>query len=104
MKNTKFIANAFSIQMLNNLNATVSFKEINPADIPRDVVSAIGHPDTAAVVGDALGITLKPDRVNVKLDKGDTLFVAQLMGGRLPEGATTLPDGFSFKFLRVTVM
>lgn len=104
MENTMFIANAFSIQMLNNLNATVKFEEIDTADIPHDVASAIGHPDTAAVVGNTLGITLPPIRANVKLDKGDTLFVAQLMGGRLPEGATTLPDGFSFKFLRVTVM
>jgi hypothetical protein len=26
-----------------------------------------------------------------------------LMGGRLPEGSTTLPDGFKFKFIKVDV-
>ena len=35
--------------------------------------------------------------------KGDIAFVAQLQGGRLPEGSTTLPEGFSFKFLKVIV-
>ena len=38
------------------------------------------------------------------LKKGDTLYVAQLTGGRLPEGATELPEGFSFKFLKVELL
>jgi hypothetical protein len=44
------------------------------------------------------------NRVNVTLRKGDTAFVAQLQGGRLPEGCTTLPEGFSFKFVKVEVL
>lgn len=43
------------------------------------------------------------NRVNLKLKPGDVLYVAQLVGGRLPEGTTTLPEGYSFKFLKVTV-
>jgi len=31
------------------------------------------------------------------------LYVAQLQGGRLPEGSTTLPEGFSFKLLKINV-
>jgi hypothetical protein len=27
-----------------------------------------------------------------------------LVGGRLPEGATTLPEGFSFTFVKVEVL
>ena len=64
---------------------------------PEDVVSAVGHPDTAAVLG------VPCNRMNVRLEKGDTLYVAQLTGGRLPEGCTTLPEGFSFTFVKVTL-
>lgn len=71
---------------------------IVPVDsFPKDAVSVVGHADTAAVLGVAF------NRVNLKLHQGDVLYVAQLVGGRLPEGTTTLPDGFSFKFLKVTV-
>jgi hypothetical protein len=56
------------------------------------VVSAIGHADTARVVGRELGIELSADRRNVQL--GDELtLVAQYVGPRLPEGATELPAG-----------
>lgn len=64
---------------------------------PKDAVSVVGHPDTAAVLG------VECNRVNLKLNQGDVLYVAQLVGGRLPEGCTTLPDGFSFKFVSITV-
>jgi hypothetical protein len=67
-------------------------------DFPKEgVVSAVGHADTAAVLG------VPMNRLNVSLEQGDELYVAQLQGGRLPEGATTLPSGFSFKFLKVSV-
>ena len=29
--------------------------------------------------------------------------MAQILGGRLPEGSTTLPEGFEIQFLKVTV-
>lgn len=91
-----FICNAFSIQMLSNLNCSVKFEEVET--LPEGLESAIGHQDTAAVLGYPV------NRVNVKLTQGDVIYVAQLMGGRLPEGSTTLPEGFSFKFIKVTVM
>ena len=84
-----FLLNAFSLQMLDEFPAKVSIEEIPSID-GMDLVSAIGHADTAAVLGVPL------NRVNVKLHKGDTAVVAQLQGGRLPEGSTTLPEGFSF--------
>ena len=64
---------------------------------PAGLTSAIGHQDTANVLG------VPMNRVNVHLSKGDVAYVAQLMGGRLPEGSTTLPDGFTFKFIKVTI-
>ena len=62
-----------------------------------ELVSAIGHEDTARMLG------VKCNRINVTLKKGDIAFVAQLQGGRLPEGSTTLPHGFEFKFFKVEI-
>ncbi len=99
----KYLVNAFSIQMLSG-PATVRFDEIASEDIPADVVSAIGHADTAAVLTNMLGFEIPMNRINVALDENTELYVAQLVGGRLPEGATTLPEGFSFKFYRVAMV
>ena len=83
------------MQMLQG-NATVRFTEVS--ELPEGLTSAIGHQDTANVLG------VEMNRVNVTLRKGDTAYVAQLQGGRLPEGSTTLPEGFSFKFVKVEVL
>ena len=98
----RFLTNAFSIQMLQK-GGVVRFEEITPEDIPSDVVSAVGHADTANVLSDLLGFPVSMNRINVVLDENAVLYVAQLVGGRLPEGSTTLPEGFSFKFYRVTL-
>ena len=99
----KFLTNAFSIQMLQK-GGLVRFDEIAPEDIPADVVSAIGHVDTANVLTNMLGFEVPMNRAFVTLEPDTEIYVAQLVGGRLPEGATTLPEGFSFKFYRVTVV
>lgn len=91
----EYISNAFSLQMLDSLNADVQLSEVE--SFPATATSVVGHPDTANVLGVAF------NRVSLKLKEGDILYVAQLMGGRLPEGATQLPDGFTFKFVKVTV-
>ena len=64
---------------------------------------AVGHEDTSAVFSSILGKDEKAARITLKLKDGDTLLIGQLMGGRLPEGATTLPDNFSIKWLKITV-
>lgn len=84
--------------MLVNFPSTVKVDECSKDEaLSPDNVSVVGHPDTANVLG------VKFNRVSVKLNKGDVLYVAQIVGGRLPEGCTTLPDGYSFKFLKVTI-
>lgn len=87
--------------MLENFPTTVVVEPIKIEDIPADITSAIGHPDTAAVLSDLLGRKVDPNRINVSLCEADTLFVFQLVGGRLPEGATKLPENFTFKLLKV---
>lgn len=101
----KIISNAFSLQMLTLEEITnVSIVPVEPNDIPwTDCVSAIGHADTAAVVSDIAGITVPCNRISVHLDPGDILYVAQVVGGRLPEGSTTLPEGFKLKFYKATI-
>jgi hypothetical protein len=91
-----YLLNAFSLQMVET-PVSVKFSEIEVNELPKELTSAIGHADTAAVLG------VECNRINVKLAKGDTAYVAQLMGGRLPEGSTTLPEGFHFKFIKVDV-
>lgn len=90
-----FLLNAFSLQMLQG-DATVRFTEV--PKLPEGLTSAIGHADTARVLG------VEMNRINVTLQKGDVAYVAQLQGGRLPEGSTTLPEGFKFKFIKVEVL
>jgi len=103
-----YLSNAFSIQMLPETGATVQVVPVTPDQVVdalgEKFISAVGHQDTAAVVSTILGVEVPMNRVNVHLDLGDTLFVAQIMGGRLPEGATTLPEGVELRFFRVTLL
>jgi len=89
-----YLLNAFSLQMV-NMPCSVFMEEVK--DLPKGLTSAIGHADTAHVLG------VEPNRINVHLSKGDVAYVAQLQGGRLPEGCTKLPEGFSFKFIKVSI-
>ena len=96
------IANAFSLQMIDTEVATsIQVEPVSVSEIPKDLVSAIGHADTANVVSEILGQEIQMNRINVKLTGNDVLYVAQIVGGRLPEGATTLPEGFEIRFLKV---
>lgn len=98
--NKKFIANAFSLQMLKNSSCSLSITEISEQEfdkIKTTAISVVGHPDTARVLGVLF------NRVSVQIGEGDTLYVAQLSGGRLPEGATELPEGCVFKYYKISV-
>lgn len=93
---TMYVANAFSLQMVAKEDLPrVRFESIERPESLEGCTSAVGHADTAAVLGVAC------QRINVSLKAGDVLLVAQLTGGRLPEGATTLPEGFAFTWVKV---
>ena len=99
-----YIGNAFSLQMLDtNAPWNISVCPVAPENIPAEIISCIGHPDTAAVVSAELGRNIPSNRISVHLLPGDTLYVAQFIGGRLPEGATRLPKGFTINYLRVFI-
>lgn len=91
----KYLLNAFSLQMVQPPCVAV-FTEVD--SLPEGLTSAIGHQDTANVLG------VPMNRINVSLSAGDVAYVAQLQGGRLPEGTVTLPEGYSFKFIKVRVL
>ena len=94
-----YISNAFSLQMLTS-DAMISVEEIPEEDfnnVKNIAKSVVGHEDTANILG------VEFNRESITLNKGDVLYVAQIIGGRLPEGATTLPEGFSFKYLKVAI-
>lgn len=100
--------NAFSIQMVAGLDeASVSFKKISVEQaknlLAGEVDSYVGHVDTATVISGLLGMEIPAQRRFGSLAVGETALVAQVIGGRLPEGATTLPDGMTIQFFQVAV-
>ena len=101
-KGKVYLGNAFSLQMVAD-NAIIAKVEVSPEEIPQEIVSIIGHKDTATVVSTILGREVPCNRESVMLSDEDVLYVAQVVGGRLPEGATTIPDGMEIRFYRITV-
>ena len=105
MKRRYYLGNAFSLQMLDtSVMNKVQVAPVSEAEVAKaDFESVIGHADTAAVVSDILQKDVPANRVSVSLHEGDVLYVAQVVGGRLPEGATKLPEGFALTFLKVSL-
>ena len=98
------LTNAFSLQMVANLDTSaVIVEKVSPSDVPANAISAIGHADCARICSEILNRKVDVNRTSQRLQPGDVLYVAQFTGGRLPEGATTLPEGVSLQFFRVTV-
>lgn len=104
------LTNAFSINML-RADCSVSFTELGPVAaasylVVSGIENAIGHPDTDAVVRGLIADNSSLDldqiphgqRTSVSVGKGDSMIVAQYHGPRLPEGATSLPDGATIKW------
>lgn len=102
---TTYLSNAFALSMVQDGNfsvATLTTEEATQA-LVSGFTSAIGHSDIAAVVSKMLGVDAPMNRVNLSLKAGDVLVVAQYVGPRLPEGATTLPEGAKIVFKMVTI-
>lgn len=108
---TIYLMNAFSLQML-DFPAKASFEEMQPKGNPRqaiaeieeyvkqqggELVSVIGHQDTAALLG------VPFNRVSVRLEPGSIAYVVQFVGGRLPEGCTVLPENCKLKIIKVKI-
>jgi len=105
-----YITNAFSLNMIKDNNVTVSIISVPTESVTELLTagmlqSAIGHSDTAAVVGNMLweGFSFEANRVSISLERGESIIVAQYKGPRLAEGATKLPEGAVVEFSIVTI-
>ena len=107
----KYLGNALSLGMLDCLaeypvNLVVKqitleqAKEWVKGHAPESIV---GHADTALLLTSLLEQTVEMRRVSTSLSLGDELLVAQYNGPRLPEGATSLPEGASLRWIHVIV-
>jgi hypothetical protein len=102
------VANAISLNMLppEVQSGGIIFRRLGLSEAQRlvreagTIVSAIGHADTARLVGAQLGIELPADRRSVTLGN-ELMLVAQYTGPRLPEGATELPQGARIEYFAV---
>lgn len=99
------IANAFSLSMLDrDAQGGPDARIPRPVPCPRwivdaaaadgaEIVSVVGHADTAALFSGIIGIPVAANRATITLGPEDRLLVGQYIGPRLPEGATALPEG-----------
>ena len=99
--NMIYVGTSFSLGMLKEPYSTIKVSKISRKEF--DMASAVGysccgHQNTAKL------LKVDYNRESIKLKKGDKLFVAQLQGPRLPEGATKLPKNRSFKFYKVKLL
>lgn len=105
------IANAFSLNML---DLGVGATDLQVCRIPPEYIrmeikesgsfeSFVGHADTAAIFSSLLGLDVPCNRATFQLEEGVTLFVGQYKGPRLPEGATSLPEGARVEWAMVTI-
>jgi Domain of unknown function (DUF1874) len=101
------VCNAFSLNMLSALVADIKVSEITLAEarglLEVGVESCVGHADTASVFSEQLGVQIPAARATVTLADGEMILVGQYSGPRLPEGATSLPEGANIKWIVLLV-
>jgi len=105
------ISNAFSLGMLQGSEVTLKVTEVNLATVKsllkaQDFQSAVGHQGTADIVTSLLDVAVPMNRISLKLGKGDTLVVFQLLT-RLEEGRVLSKEEVEklpFKFFLVEVL
>ena len=99
------LLNAFSLNMISAPAGDLWFRELGVSqvrsELAQDLVSCVGHADTAAVFSDVLGVPVACARVTVAIEPGETVLVGQYVGPRLAEGTTTLPAGSTIKWILV---
>lgn len=105
-KKPVIIANAFSLNMMQEANGLLRFTELDANEVSvaakaSGFRSIVGHADTAAVFSSELGIDIPCVRETFVLQPGDSLIVGQYSGPRLEEGAKVLPEGAKIRWLQV---
>jgi hypothetical protein len=125
------IVNAFSVNMLDvaeNCTVKTLFQRITRAEAAcraaDGIISAVGHEDTAKVFSVELGVEVPANRATVTITpesgpiqvsvnkyvavtitpESGPILLGQYKGPRLPEGATTLPEGAEIQWFLVDVV
>lgn len=104
------ITNAFSANMLDESKSSLVL--FNPIPVEQAAIiakseeweSSLGHEDIVNVVNAQLGTSFKMNRRTDILETGDAILLAQYKGPRLPEGATTLPEGARIQYYMIIVI
>jgi hypothetical protein len=108
----KFIANAFSLSMLNMLNSEVNLvvREVTAEEVKKDLkdsfTSAVGHQSTSEILSALLEVDIPVNRISIGLSKGDVLYVFQLLV-RLNEGQILSAEeikSIPHKFYKVEIL
>lgn len=105
-----YVANSFSLNMLADLSRSyvisvipLSKERVIDTLSHEEIVSAVGHEDTAAIFSDVLGLEIPMNRQTLVLKKKDQVIVGQYCGPRRPEGERLLPPGATIKWLLVDI-
>ena len=102
-----YISNAFSLNMVaTNCQVrmiNLSLEQAAEYCQKHQPVSFAGHGDTASLASNLLGYPIAENRGTLTLNFGDEVLVTQYSGPRLPVGATELPEGAAFRFVRCVV-
>jgi len=105
-----YLANAFSIGMLDSANAIIKVSEAEVEKIrslmKNNFTSAVGHQSTSEILSKLLNVTVPMNRSPIKIKEGDTLVIFQLLT-RLEEGRVLTADeilSLPYKFYIVEVL
>jgi len=103
-----FIANAFSVNMLQTSDTTVRFTDIEDveeaAQFALTAKSVVGHDTTAIIFSTILGVDVPCNRATVSLRPGDAVLLGQYSGARLDPNTTTLPEGAKIRWVKVRIL
>lgn len=110
----RYLGNAFSLGMMDDLHHPNGMTFVREVRISGETLesakrwlkegpweSCVGHADTAALLSRTLGLDVPMRRVTTSLHEDDQILVAQYTGPRLPEGATSLPEGARIRWFLV---
>lgn len=104
---TKFLLNGWSFGMPRMDSGLLSWHTLSIEEAKLqayDAISIIGNKDIANVLTNLFGFEVEFNRENIKLNKGDVVIICSLGGGRLPEGAKTLPKDVDLEFKCVKIL
>lgn len=98
-----YIGNAISLNMFEvGEGVQINVRRVEPTQVPRDATSALGYPETAQAASIALGWQVPANRISIKLNEGDTLYVFQYSGERLARGQTGIAADAEWRWYEVS--